>query len=219
VGRHPVGRDGVGRCVGRSVAAGHWPGRGPKDEGWEQIASNFVHARRLLEEQPPGSEAVSTDGQIGLTAAKTQMVHALYVTAHTTTVALIGYERGLQHRLEVGARRRQPFVERPATLEVESARAMSARFDATEQLAAGSLAARRIDAANQPATGRQRPARRLESAVAVWEMQAHRTLANQPDPADLVRIARVQALSAATTVVVGEAAARRGEIDAGAIKD
>jgi len=54
--------------------------------------------------------------------------------------------------------------------------------------------------------------------VAVWEMQAHRTLANQPDPADLVRVARVQALIAATTVVVGEAGARRGEIDAGAIK-
>jgi len=54
--------------------------------------------------------------------------------------------------------------------------------------------------------------------VAVWQMQAHRTLANHPEAADLVRVARVQALIAATTVVVGEAAARRGEIDAGVIK-
>jgi hypothetical protein len=123
-----------------------------------------------------------------------------------------------KHRLDVGARRRQPFVERPTALEVESARAMIARFDAIAQLAAGSLWAPRSTTANQPATGRQRPATRLEAAVAVWEIQAHRTLANQPDPADLVRVARVQALIAATTVVVGEAGARRGEIDAGAIK-
>lgn len=88
-------------------------------------------------------------------------------------------------------------------LEVESARGMIGGFDAIEQLAAGSLAARRIDAAKEPATGRGRPATRLEAAVAVWEIQAHRTLANSPDPADLVRVARVQALIATTTVVVG----------------
>jgi hypothetical protein len=58
---------------------------------------------------------------------------------------------------------------------------------------------------------------RLEAALAAWEVQAHRTLANQPDPADLVQVARVQALIATTTVVVSEAAARRGEIDAGVI--
>ena len=90
---------------------------------------------------------------------------------------------------------------------------MIARFDAIEQLAAGSLAARRINTADQPATGRRRPAMRLEAALAAWEIQAHRTLANHPDPADLVRVARVQALIATTTVVVSEAAARRGEIE------
>jgi hypothetical protein len=92
---------------------------------------------------------------------------------------------------------------------------MIARFDAIEQLAA--LAARRSKPADQPATGRRKPAIRLEAALAAWEIQAHRTLANQPDPADLVRVARVQALIATTTVVVSEAAARQGEIDAGVV--
>jgi hypothetical protein len=102
-------------------------------------------------------------------------------------------------------------------LEVESAKGMIARFDAIELLAADSLAAPRLNAADQPATGRGRPAIHLEAALAAWEIQAHRSLANQPDPADLVRVARVQALIATTTVVVSEAAARRGEIDAGVI--
>jgi hypothetical protein len=164
----------MGRAVGRSLAAGHWPGRGPRDEAWEQIASNFVRARRLLQEQPMASEAVSTDGQIGPTTANTQILHALHVAAHATAVALTGYQRDLQHRLEVGARRRQPFVERPTVLEVESARGMIARFDGIEQLAAGSMAARRINPVDQPATGRQRPAMRVEAALAAWEIQAHR---------------------------------------------
>ena len=91
---------------------------------------------------------------------------------------------------------------------------MIARFDAVEQLAAGFLAARRSNAADRPATGRRRPGVRLEAALAAWEIQTHRTLANQPDPADLVRVARAQALTT-TTLVVSEAAARQAEIDAG----
>jgi hypothetical protein len=94
---------------------------------------------------------------------------------------------------------------------------MIARFDAIEQLTAGSMAARRLNVADQPATSRRPAAMRLAAALAAWEIQAHRTLANQPDPADLVRVARVQAMIATTTVVVTEAAARRGEIDAGVV--
>jgi hypothetical protein len=40
----------MGRAVGRSLAAAHWAGRGPRDEAWEHIASNFGQARRLLQE-------------------------------------------------------------------------------------------------------------------------------------------------------------------------
>jgi hypothetical protein len=207
----------MGGAVGRSVAAGHWPGHGPRDEAWEQIASNFVQARFLLQGQPVVSEAVSTDGQIDLTTANSQILHALHVAAHATAVALAGYQRDLQDRLEVAPRRRQPLVERPTTLEVESAGDMIARFDAIEQLTAGSMAARRRNVADQPATSRRPAATRLAAALAAWEIQAHRTLANQPDPADLVRVARVQAIIATTTVVVSEAAARRGEIDAGVV--
>jgi hypothetical protein len=66
----------MGRAVGRSLAAGHWPGRGPTDEAWEQIASNFEQAKRLRQRQVL-SEA--TDGQTDPTGAKTQILHALYV--------------------------------------------------------------------------------------------------------------------------------------------
>jgi hypothetical protein len=45
-----------------------------------------------------------------------------------------------------------------------------------------------------------------------------RTLANGPDPADLVRVARVQALIASTTSILTEAAATEGQIDGEVIR-
>ena len=53
---------------------------------------------------------------------------------------------------------------------------------------------------------------RLKTALAAWEVQAHRTLAANPDPADLVRVARMQALIASTTSILTEAAVRTGHI-------
>jgi hypothetical protein len=54
---------------------------------------------------------------------------------------------------------------------------------------------------------------RLEKALAGGEVQAHGTLVANPDPADLVRVARMQALIASTTRILTEAAARKGHID------
>jgi hypothetical protein len=34
----------MSRAAARGLAVGHWPGRGPRDEAWQQSASNFVHA-------------------------------------------------------------------------------------------------------------------------------------------------------------------------------
>ena len=103
----------MGSALRHSLAAGHWPGQGPTDESWEQIGANLTQARRLLQGLPVASEAMSTPDQTGPTAANTQVLHALYVAAHATAVALTGYERDLQRRLEVSARRRQPLPERP----------------------------------------------------------------------------------------------------------
>jgi hypothetical protein len=46
---------------------------GARDEAWGQIASNFMRARRLLQEQPVASQGVSTDGPIEPVTARTQM--------------------------------------------------------------------------------------------------------------------------------------------------
>ena len=140
-------------------------------------------------------------------------MHTLYVAAHGTAVALDAYVADLQHRLAAGTRRRQPLAERPTALEIAAAQGMIARFDGFEQLAGASLFGLPLTSANPDQVRDAAPATRLETALAAWEVQAHRTLANNPDPADLVRVARVQALITSTTSVLTEAAARKGHID------
>ena len=95
---------------------------------------------------------------------------------------------------------------------------MIARFEGFERLAAAYLFGMPSTSANPDQTSVAAPATRLETALAVWEVQAHRTLANGPDAADLVRVARVQALITSTTGVVIEAAARSGHIDGEVIR-
>ena len=109
----------------------------------------------------------------------------------------------------------KPFIERPTVLEVESARGMIARFDAIEQFAAGSTGAQRINGADPAGNRSESAGHPSGSRTGCLGDPGPPDLANQPDPADLVRVARLQALIATSAVVVSEAAARRGEIDAG----
>ena len=203
----------VGEAIGRSMTAGHWPGQGPADERLTQIADNLSRARNLVDGSGRPQQSTTLTMRVGSQDAHRQVVHMLYVAAHGTTVTLSGYVRDLQRRLEVSARRRQPLAERPTALEITEAQGMIARFDGFEQLATAYLAGQPASAANRAEVSAAAPAKRLETALGAWQVQVHRTLAGNPDPADLVRVARLQALICSTTGIVTEAAARKGDID------
>jgi hypothetical protein len=203
----------VGDAIGRSVSAGHWPGQGPTDEHLTEIADNLSRARHLVEPQGRHPQQAPQETQRDIQDLHGQLMHTLYVAAHGTAVALGGHVADLQHRLAAGERRRQPLAERPTALEITTAQVMIARFDGFEQLAGAYLFGLPPTRANPDQVREAAPATRLETALAAWEVQAHRTLANHPDPADLVRVARVQALITSTTSVLTEAAARKDHID------
>ena len=203
----------VGEAIARSVRAGHWPGHGPTDDHLTEIADNLSRARHLIERDGRPSGPATANRHADTPDIHGQVMHTLYVAAHGTAVALGGYVTELQHRLEVGTRRRQPMAERPTTLEITEAQGMIARFGGFEQLAAAYMFGQPLPSADPGQRRAAAPATRLETALAAWEVQAHRTLAANPDPADLVRIARVQALITSTTSIVTEAAATRGHID------
>src|SRR5829696_2653278 len=203
----------VGEAIGRTVTAGHWPGQGPTDEQLTQIADNLTRARHLIEPHDRPSQPAPPGTQRDIEDLRGQLMHTLYVAAHGTAVALGAHVTDLQHRLEAAGRRRQPLAEWPTALEITAAQGMIARFDGFEQLAGAYLFGLPATSANPDQVRQAAPATRLETALAGWEVQAHRTLANHPDPADLVRVARVQALITSTTSVLTEAAAEKGHLD------
>jgi hypothetical protein len=203
----------VGDAIGRNVTVGHWPGQGPTDERLIQIADNLSRARHMVEPHSRPAQQASPETRRDIQDLHGHVMHTLYVAAHGTAVALGAHVAGLQHRLAVGGRRCQPLAERPTALEITAAQGMIARFDGFEQLAGTYLFGLPAASANPAQVREAAPATRLETALAAWELQAHRTRANKPDPADLVRVARVQALITSTASVVTEAAARKGHID------
>jgi hypothetical protein len=203
----------VGEAIGRTVTAGHWPGQGPTDEHLTQIADNLTRARHLIEPHDRPSQPAPPGTQRDIEDLHGQLMHTLYVAAHGTAVALEAHVTKLQHRLEAAGRRRQPLAERPTALEITAAQDMIARFDGFEQLAGAYLFGLPATSVNPDQLRQAAPATRLETALAVWEVQAYRSLANHPDPAHLVRVARVQALITSTTSVLTEAAAAKGHID------
>ena len=199
----------VGQAIGRSVRAGHWPGHGPTDDHLSEISDNFSRARHLIERH----DTANTNIDAHTPDIRGQVMHTLYVAAHGTAVALGAYVGELQHRLEVGTRRRQPMAERPTILEITEAQGMIARFGGFEQLAAAYIFGQPLPSGDPGQLKAAALATRLETALAAWEVQAHRILAANPDSADLVRVARVQALIASATSIVTEAAATTGHID------
>jgi hypothetical protein len=109
------------------------------------------------------------------------------------------------------------MAERPTILEITATQDMIARFGGFEQLAAAYMFGQPLPSGGLGLTAAA-PAIRLKKALAAWEVQAHRTLAAGPDSADVVRVARVQALITSTTGIVTEAAATTGHIDRDLIK-
>jgi hypothetical protein len=206
----------IGEAISRSVTAGHWPGQGPTDEHLTQIADNLSHAQHLVERSRGASQS-TTGSPADLQHAPGQVMHTLYVAAHGTVVALGAYAAELQEEVETTKRRRQPIAERPTVREITAAQGMIARFDGFEHLAAAAYLAGEPPSSTNPGQAAT-PTKRLETALAGWEVQAHHTLAASPDPADLVRVARVQALITSTTSILTEAAAKKGHIDVDVIQ-
>ena len=86
---------------------------------------------------------------------------------------------------------------------------MISRLDVFEQIAGRQLFGSDQPLASEPLSLTDR----LASALAVWEIQGHRSLAAHPSPPNLSCVARVRALFATTSGVVTEATTRLGLVE------
>ena len=208
----------VGRGIGRSVSVSRWPGSGPTDERLAQVACDLARAAVLVERHGRDVRPTTPEIRADIAAARARVMHTLYVAVHGTSVAVTGYANALQDQLDTAARRMTTLSTRPKPRDISAARAMHDRLDVFEQLAGTYVAAHPVTSAALGEVAVPALATRLDVALARWDVQAHRTLAASPSPADLGRVARVQALIATTTAVVTEAAAQQGKAEPGAVQ-
>jgi hypothetical protein len=187
-----------------------WPGTGPGDPDLEAIATSLIRAAALVQARRHPDAPLSPDGNLDAEGARTRLIHALYVATHSVCVALNNHQADLQHCLDA----RQAI---PAGDSLQHARDTMRRLDAVEQLAGTYLHGRWPSALAGEHRDQPEEAR-LAQALARWDLQAHRTLANALTTANLEWTARIQQGLVITTAVIGAAAAHQGQLDPNDVK-
>ena len=183
-----------------------WPGNGPVDDRLLTIAGHLVRAHDLIGRRLRATGPVSSSATQDAAAARTRVLHTLYVTSHAVSLATRAEARDLQARNR--AARSRWAASKLATL-----RLAGTRIDRFEELA-GAEVYRSFPAALD---GQQRPSTapdRLREAVAMWEVETHRALVADPTLGNIVELARVQSGTIALSHLLLQGAADAGVIDA-----
>ena len=171
----------------------------------QHVADTFARAAQLVHGHATRSLGNDTAVRADVDAARTRIIHTLYVTSHGVCLAVAAHVR---HREQVQSARGRTSA--AGTLAV--ARPVLARLDAFE-LVAGAYVARTFPAA---LNGEHREAvhtSRVGDALAGWDVHAHRALATNPSPGHLRLVAMTQELVLRHAAHVLRAAAATGAID------
>lgn len=186
----------------RAQLRGSWPGDGPFHDGLLAAAEIFTRAAALS--RAPGEPAADPADPADPATARHQIMHTLYVAAHATAASLHAHLRRPQvrdlDRVDDAAWSRESWRR------LQSMEAVAGNY-----LSGG--ATHVIDPAAPDARSTDRfPG--LGSALAAWDVQAHRSLTAHPTPANLQAVCVTQAYLVGSTAAVVDQAAQRGVIDA-----
>ena len=145
---------------------GRWPGSGPGEDRFDQIAANLATAARLVAAGGPAVRAQRPDLRGDVLAAMTRLIHVTYVAAHAVEVAL------LAERDAVRQRSRRPA---PPGLSMPSDAQLTERITQIRVVQDG---ARAVLGSSWPAalTGAHHEPVPVAVALAAWDAQAYRTL-------------------------------------------
>ena len=185
-----------------------WPGEGDPDQRLLDIAEALGAARDLVAtHSSPHRGARSLAEMRDHQAARTRVMHTLYVGAHSVAVAV---------RDHVGELQAMPRVEKQwarTTRGIPRGQDALERLSAFEQLAGSYLGGRFVSSLHGERQAGYAGLARLDDAVTRWDLQAHQTLAGTATPANLAAIARNQAMVNRTSLILVRAAAHTGAAD------
>ena len=181
------------------------PGDAPSHTGVDQIGETLRTAGALIARYGADVPAHQTRTARDIDAARVRVMHTLYVTAHAITVALNAHGRDLV-RESRDQGRPIPLSGIHTAYAVPPTVAWMQRAARCESFAHNYLEGRFVTAARGEATRPGDDHDRITRALARWDIQAHRTLAHDPSPANLVLITRSQSLIAGGSLALLDAA-------------
>lgn len=187
----------------RSIRGKSWPGNGPADTRLSTIADNLTRAADLVraaEPNRPNRHATRAD----LAAAKTRLMHTLYVACHGVGLAVGAHARELQSHFDA-----KGWIS--PTQSLAAVRSAQNRLAAFEQLT-GAYVARSYPHALQGEYRLPPAPDRLAEALARWDVQAHRALSSQPTAANLMLLAQTQTMITGASQVLLQAGALAGRL-------
>lgn len=190
-----------------------WPGPGEADPRMIELADTLHTATVLVRRYGTEIATLRVDVQRDLAAARSRVMHSLYVSAHAVNVALHEHGRDLVDAARARGRVvalspvHSPYAVAPTTQWI-------GRIVASESICADYLAGRFAKAVDGEVAHPVGDPSRIPQALAQWEIQAHRALATDPAPANIVLVARTQGLLASAGLVLIEAAVRADLLDA-----
>jgi hypothetical protein len=180
------------------------PGNGSSHTGVDQISETLRTAGALIARFGAEVPAHQTRTARDIEATRARVMHTLYVTAHANTVALNTHGRELV-RESRGQGRPIPLSGIHTAYAVPPIVAWTQRAARCENLAHNYLAGQFVTAAHGEARRSADDHDRIPRALARWDIQAHRTLAQEPSPANLVLITHSQSLIAGASLVLLDA--------------
>jgi len=189
-----------------------WPGQGPTSPRVDQMTQTFLNAAALVRRY--GAEILyeQPDAHRDLEAARTRIMHGLYLTAHAVNVALHDHGRDRVHDAR-SAGRHVHLVQHHSPYAIAPTGAWIDRMTACENTARSCLSDRSDHSIAGEAVRPVDDPGRLAQALANWDIQTHRALARGPEPANILLIIRTQGLIAGASVVLVDAAAAAGALE------
>ena len=189
-----------------------WPGQGPTNPRVDQMTQTLLNAAALVRRYGAEIPHEQTEAHRDLEAARTRIMHGLYLTAHAVNVALHDNGRDRVTDARESGRRVQlaqhhsPYAVAPTGVWVD-------RMSACENIARSYLTERFPHALTGEAIRPVDDPGRLAQALANWDIQSHRALACDLTPANILLITRTQGLIAGASMVLVEAAATAGFLE------
>src|SRR5674476_1148887 len=196
----------MSQAMHRNQVRRGWPGDGPSDERLLRVAETFTRAADLIGRR--GGHIGPTDRAIraDLDAARMRIMHTLYVSAHSVGVA------AQQHVADVELATTRGMSSRESRAVPRGQDAIN-RLAAFEQLAGAYVGNQFARAAQGEHVRGPHGTERLQQALIGWDIQAHRTLAATPTPANLLLASQTQAGIATAAAAILHAGARTGHVD------